>query len=343
MSLQKRLLILSGLIALIFAGGTLGFYFLGNLAGGRPGLLDSLYQTTITLTTLGSREMKPLTELWYGKVFVIVLLFAGMGVLFVFATSLTAFLVEGELRHIFWRRKMDKLLEKLENHIIVCGAGATGTFVIEELLGSGHEVVIVDAQQERIERILEAHADKRIPYVLGNAADDEVLERAGVVRARGIVVALPDERDNLFVTVTARQRNPRLRIITRSSDAQDEARLTRAGADVVINPSRIGGLRMASEMVRPQVVTFLDQMLRGQEQTLRIEELPLTAGCSMVGQALRDTNLRREAKLLVLAIRDASGQRTIYNPPPEQVLETGDTLIVLGPVDSVRRLRQKMR
>lgn len=335
MSLQKRLLILSGLIALIFAGGTAGFYSLGKLAGGQPDLLDSLYQTTITLTTLGSREMPPLTDLWYGKVFVIVLMFAGMGVLFVFATSLTAFLVEGELRHIFWRRKMDKLLESLQNHIIVCGAGATGVFIIEELLGSGHQVVIVDAQQDRLERILQAHAGKRIPYVVGNAADDAVLEQAGVDRARGVIAVLPDERDNLFVTVTARQRNSRLRIVTRAIDAQDEARLTRAGADVVINPSHIGGLRMASEMVRPQVVTFLDQMLRGKEQTLRIEELPLTDGCSMTGKALRDTNLRREADLLVLAIRDASGQRTIYNPPPEQVLQAGDTLIVLGPVDSV--------
>ena len=169
-----------------------------------------------------------------------------------------------------------------------------------------------------------------------------MLSDAGIERARGVVAVLPDERDNLFVTVTARQSNAEVKIVARATDVQAELRLKRAGADSVVSPARIGGMRMASEMVRPQVVGFLDHLLRGPEKSLRIEEIPLGASSHMVGKALRDTNLRKEADLLVLAIRDPSGEQYLYNPPPEQVLEEGSTLIVLGPVESVHNIRNRM-
>jgi len=342
MNLQRRLYYLSVLFVIVFATGIGGFYVLGRFAGAQPSLIDCAYQTVITLTTLGSREMLPLSDLWYGKAFIIILMFSGMGVLFVFATSLTAFLVEGEVRNIFRRKKMDKALLKLKDHFIVCGAGDTGGYVIEELLGSGHSLVIVDSSEDRIQHIVSQHPNHFIPFVVGPAADDEVLNDAGIDRARGVVAVLPDERDNLFVTVTARQTNPKVKIVARATDAQAEVRLKRAGADSVVSPARIGGMRLASEMVRPQVVGFLDQMLRGPEKPLRIEEIPLSSACSMVGKALRDTNLRKEADLLVLAIRDASGEHTLYNPPPDHVLKEGSTLIVLGPVESVHNIRNRM-
>ena len=342
MNLQRRVLLLSIAIVVVIAVGIIGFFVLGRAAGSEPSIIDCAYQTVITLSTVGSREIKPLTDLWYGKLFIVGLILSGMGVLFVFATSMTAFLVEGEIRHIFRRKKMDKVLHDLNNHIIVCGAGDTGGFVIEELLRSRHALVVVDADEERIERLREAHPDTFLPVVVGLAADDETLERAGIERARGVVIALPDERDNLFITVTARQTSPSVKIIARAADAQAELRLKRAGADAVVSPNRIGGMRMASEMVRPQVVTFLDHMLRGGDKPLRIEEIPLTASCSMVGKALRDTNLRQESDLLVLAIRDKSGQKFLYNPPPDEILEEGSTLIVLGPVDSVHDIRNRM-
>jgi voltage-gated potassium channel len=342
MNMQRKVFLLSIAIVVVIASGILGFYVLERVAGGSPSVIDCAYQTVITLSTIGSREMKPLTDLWYGKLFIIVLVLAGMGVLFVFATNVTAFLVEGEIRQIFRRKKMDKALQNLKNHIIVCGAGDTGGYVIEELLRSRHQLVIVDTDEERIQRICEGHPGESIPFVVGPAADDEILARAGIERARGVVIALPDERDNLFITVTARQSNPSVKIIARATDAQAELRLKRAGADAVVSPNRIGGMRMASEMVRPQVVTFLDKMLTGQEKPLRIEEIPLNASCSMVGKALRDTNLRQEKDLLVLAIRDKTGGKYLYNPPPDEILEEGSTLIVLGPVDSVHDIRSRM-
>jgi voltage-gated potassium channel len=337
MDLQRRLYVLTILILIIVGGGVIGFWTLGRLAGFEPSVLDCLYQTVITLSTVGNKTPE-VANTWYGELFIVVLVLSGMGVLLVFATTVTAFFVEGEMRQLYRRKKMDKILRDIENHIIVCGAGDTGGYVIDELISSHQPVVIVDASQERIDRLLAQHPKEHIPFVVGQAADDEVLTRAGLQRARGIVITLPDDRDALFVTVTAKQANPGLMVVARAADTADERRLRRAGADAVVSPSRIGGMRMASEIARPQVVGFLDNMLRGQDKTLRIEEIPLHDKCSMVGKALRDTNLRSQ-DLLVLAIRDHASDHYLYNPPPEQILEEGSTLIVLGPTDSVQQFR----
>ncbi len=339
--MHRRFYILSVLMAVVFAAGVTGFFVLGRLAGDNPTVMECAYQTVVNLTTLGSREMTALANTWYGELFVIVLMLTGMGTLVVFATSMTAFLVEGELRNIFRRKKMDKILRKLNDHYIVCGAGSTGAFVIEELLGSGHPVVVIDTEEERIQHICDAHPKIHIPYVVGPAANDEILAKANIGKARGVVIALPDDRDNLFITVTAKQKNPKIKVVARATDSEAEIRLSRVGADSVVSPSRIGGMRLASEMVRPQVVGFLDNMLRGQDKPLRIEDIPLSESCAMVGKALMDTNLRKE-ELLVLAIRDPSGEHYLYNPPPEHILEAGSTLIVLGPVESVLSVRKRM-
>ncbi len=339
--MNRRLKVLSLLFGVIFAAGIIGFYTLGRIAGMEPPVLECAYQTVITLATVGNKTPM-LADVWYGQIFIILLIMSGMGIILVFATTVTAFFVEGEMRNIYRRKKMDKALDKLENHIIVCGAGDTGGYIIEELIGSRHPFVIVDISEERIDRISEQHPKTFVPFVVGLAADDEVLNRAGIARASGIVVALPDERDNLFITVTARQTNPKVRIVVRATDAQAEQRLTRAGADAVVSPARIGGLRMASEIARPQVTSFLDNMLRSSDKPLRIEEIRLSTSCNMVGKALRDTNLRSEADLLVLVIRDPSGEHFLYNPPPEHVLEDSSTLIVLGPIESVHRIRNNL-
>ncbi|MBN2494060.1 MAG: potassium channel protein [Deltaproteobacteria bacterium] len=341
MNIQRRLAMLSILFGIVFAAGIAGFWILGRFAGMQPTVLECAYQTVITLATVGNKTPE-LANVWFGQIFIIGLIISGMGVLLVFVTTVTAFIVEGEMRSIYRRKKMDKALDKIRDHVIVCGAGDTGGYVIEELIGSQHPMVIVDSSEERIRRILDQHPKAFIPYVVGPAADDDVLNRAGLARAKGIVAALPDDRDNLFITVTARQTSPKARIVARAADAPAEQRLKRAGADAVVSPSRIGGMRMASEIARPQVVSFMDNMLRARDMALRIEELPMTASCSMVGKALRDTDLRSKADLLVLAIRDSSGEHFLYNPPPEHVLEEGSTLIVLGPVESVHRIRNNL-
>ncbi len=337
MDLHRRLYVLTVLILFVLGGGVVGFWILGRVEGHEPTILEALYQTVITLATVGNKTPY-LADVWYGQLFIIVLVLSGMGVLLVFATTVTAFFVEGEMRQLYRRKRMDKVLNYIQNHFVVCGAGDTGAHVLEELIASHQPVVIVDASEDRIQRLLEQHGTEKLPFVVGQAADDDVLSKAGLDRAKGIVIALPDDRDALFVTVTARQANPKIRIVARANDAADERRLRRAGADVVVSPPRIGGMRMASEVARPQVVSFLDNMLRGQEKTLRIEEIALEADSQMVGKALRDTNLRSQ-ELLVLAIRTQDGEHFLYNPPPEHILEQGTTLIVLGPTASVQKVR----
>lgn len=218
MLLRRGLIQLGLATAFVFLAGTFGFYALSRVAGGSPDLLECAYQTVITLATVGSREMHPLADVWYGKLFIISLVLTGMGVLLALATSVTAFLVEGEVLNLFRRRRMERILSKMHDHYIVCGAGATGGFIVDELLGSGHTVVLVDTGQEAIDRLMAAHSGARIAYVVGSATDDDTLEQAGLPRAAGIVVALPDERDDLFVTVTARQVNSTLKIVARASD-----------------------------------------------------------------------------------------------------------------------------
>ena len=342
MDLRRRLFVTSAAILVVFAGGVVGFYVLGRIAGGAPTVLECAYQTLIFLSTLGSREMQPLCSLWYGQLFVLVLVLVGMGVLALFVTNLTAFVVEGEAHNLFGRKKMEKLLAKLNQHYVVCGAGDTGHYVIEELLRTGHPLVVVDTEESHIQRILEGHPKAQLPYVVGRATDDQVLQKVGLERAKGIVVTLPDERDNLFITVTARQTNPKLRIVVRASEPQTEQRLRRAGADAVVSPNRIGGMRLASEMIRPQVVGFLDHMLKEHDKTHRIEEIVLSPSGPLSGKTLAQADLKKNSDLLVLAVRDPDSADYIYGPPPGHVLKANATLIVLGSADAVHSVRSRL-
>lgn len=342
MSLQRRLFFLSAAIGLLLSGGTVGFYFLGREAGGAPSLLDCLYQTLITIVTLGSREMQPLSSTWFGEAWIILLVLLGIGILGIFATTATAFLVEGEMHNVFRRRKMEKALDALSGHILVCGAGETGHEIVNELRVTGHHLALVDTNEEHIRRILEDDPARPFPYLVGAATDDHVLIKAGLLRARGLVVALPDDRDTLFVVVTARQLNPKLRIVARTAEFQVGERMKRAGADAVVSPARIGGTRIASEMIRPQVVGFLDAMIRSTDNPWRFEEIRVEPNGPLVGQTLREADILHKNDILVLAVREAGSERYRYNPPGDTRLQEGITLVVLAPTKSAKLIRESL-
>jgi voltage-gated potassium channel len=188
---------------------------------------------------------------------------------------------------------MRKVIARMKNHIIVCGTGATGATVVRELLATRYAFVAVDRDAERLQR-LEAEAGKGgFPQLVGDATDDDILIEAGVREASGLVAALPTDKDNLFVTVSARQLNPRIRVVSRAIEPGMDAKLKRAGASDVISPNAIGGMRMASVMIRPQVVEFLDKMLRDRDKNLRIEQVTVPDDSPLVGKALRDTSIRK--------------------------------------------------
>jgi voltage-gated potassium channel len=252
-----------------------------------------------------------------------------------FVTTAAAFLIEGELSGLTWRKRMDSRVKKLSGHYIVCGAGTTGIHCVRELAAIGAPFVVVDRSEE-VARALSTELG--CLAVVGDATHDEVLLEAGIERARGVISALTEDKDNLFVTVTARALNPTLRIVAKAIDVRADGKLRRAGADSVVSPNMIGGLRLVSEMVRPEVVTFLDVMLRDKDRTLRIEEVPIPPARGGAQRRISELDLGRH-KLLLLAVKEPSPElRLHYNPAPEHLLSGGETLIVLGEPERVREL-----
>jgi len=217
----------------------------------------------------------------------------------------------------------------------VCGVGRTGIHVVEELLAVGEHVVAIDQD----ERLLDELRQRDVLTVHGDATDDDVLARAGLMRAKGLVTALDDDKTNLFVVVTARQTNPRLRIVAKATSPAAAEKFKRAGADAVVTPNFIGGMRIASELLRPQVVRFLDEMLRDKDARLRIEEATVSERGSIAGQTLREANLRESAGVLVLAVRSEDGAVS-YVPPSELRVQAGQTLIAIGNPEQIATLRR---
>ena len=267
----------------------------------------------------------------------------GLGVALYCMSALTTYFIEGEFSKGRVRRKMSRMIENLRDHIIVCGAGTTGIHVVEELLTTGNAVVVIDLEAKQLERA-QALTPGLIPTLQGDATEDSVLERAGIRRARGLVAALTDDKANLFIVVSSRQLNPRLKIIAKGVDVKATEKLKHAGADSVVNPAYIGGVRMVSEMIRPQVVEFLDLMLRDKDKNLRIEEVMIPADSPFVGKPIFEAQIRKHTNLLVVAVREAAADartpgRFIYNPGPETAIAAGMALIVLGETESVHKLR----
>jgi len=340
MSDDLRTRLAAGFVALlaVICLGSFGYYLLGD---GRWDLPSCIYMTVITLTTVGFGEVLPgFDQVEHVRGFTVLLIVFGMGTFLYFASTLTAVIIEGDLRAAMRRTRMRKQIGKLEDHFIVCGLGSTGGHIVEELVATKRPVVGIDTNKERLEELYAAFDSKGFVYIVGDATDDRVLEEANVDRARGLVASMANDKDNLYVVVSARQTNPKARIVARGSDLHILEKLKKAGADTVVSPNYIGGLRMVSEMIRPQVVRFLDVMLRDKQAVMRIDEVPLAEGSSLHGKKLSEAALRSRARVTVLAVRDKEKQDYIYNPGGEFELRSGQTLVVLGANEDVEKLRR---
>ena len=329
MRLQKRLAQIGVLIAAIFTAGTTGFM----AVEGWP-FLDALYMTTITLSTVGFQEVHPLST--GGRLLAMALILGGTGSLLYALSVVTAFIVEGELRGLLGKRRMEKALERLHGHVIVCGAGETGKHVVEELQKTQTPCVVIEqnlAQLKHLERLAPT------PVIEGDATDGVVLSRARIDIARGLITTLPSDKDNLFVILTARELNPTLRIVSRVIEDDSHAKLRKAGADAVVSSNQIGGLRLASELIRPHVVSFLDTMLRDPHRVLRIEEAEVMQGSPVVGKTLDELDLVSRVGLVVMAKRRGAKGEFVYNPKASTPLDAGDFLIVCGEPAQLETLR----
>lgn len=330
-----RIISAAGVLGIVLLVGATAYYAVGD---GRWSWYDCFYMTIITLSTVGFAEtLEGMNELPEARGVTIALIVLGSGTLLYFISSMTALIVEGDLQGILRRRSMQRAIGSLKDHIIVCGIGTTGRHIATELQAVGIPFVVIDRNRERLEE-LEEEFEERLLYVLGDATDDHSLELAGVESARGVISALNDDKANLFVTITARALNPTARIVAKSIEPSTEAKLRRAGADAVVAPNYIGGVRLFSEMVSPKTVAFLDRIVRfGDGISVGIEALDVPSGSALVGKRLSETNLR-EAGALVVAVHRVDDEY-IYNPGGEYELAAGDSLLVLAESHDVKKLR----
>ncbi len=301
----------------------------GYLTIGWPehGLLDAVYMTIITLTTVGYGEIIDLSDKPGGRVFTVLLLVSGVGSFLNFVSALTAFWVDGQANHLLWRRRMDQKLGRLSGHIVVCGVGNTGMWVCRELLDTKRPFAVIEADVARA-HALKAELGQEVPTVVGDATDDGVLREAGVGRASSVVCCVSNDKDNLIVALSARIISTDVRIICRCIDESMAQKILRAGADQVVSPNRIGGLRMVSEAVRPGAVDYLDRMLRDRDAGMRVESAVIEAGSVLAGANV--AGLRGHGTgLQLLALRRAD-ERWEDNPPDDAVLHVGDQLVYTG-------------
>ncbi|MDP3279076.1 MAG: potassium channel protein [Deltaproteobacteria bacterium] len=325
------------LASVVCAGGVA----LWLLSGRRWTLSESIFFAIISATTVGYGEIDHIGEVPGARIVTALVILGGLIVVAYFQSSLTAFLFEGVLGHRFRTRRMKQRISALSDHIVVAGAGSTGRHVIAELIATNTPFVLVERSEQSIADLLESLNQREILHVLGDATHDAVLLAAGVSRARGIVAALTEDRDNLYVTLSARDLNAKARIVTKVIEAEAEHKMLRAGANSTVSPNRIGGMRMASEMLRPTAVRFLDRMLQAKGGVLRVEEVAVPADSWFVGKALKDLPIRAHANALVVAIQD--GDEFDYNPIPTTVLAAGNALVVIADVANIERLRTLAR
>jgi voltage-gated potassium channel len=327
------------LFGVMILGGVYFVGMVGYMLFGPDGttVIDALYMTTITLTTVGFGEVVPVMGNPGAQIFTIVLIIGGVGTLMYMLTTATAFVVEGELAQMLGRRRMDKQLAKMDDHYIVCGGGETAVHVIAELVSTGRGVVFIETDRGRVEKVTR---DYPVPYVVGDATTDNALKSAGIERAVGIIFALPEDRDNILGVITARSLNPKIKICTKGVDVNITDKMIKAGADSVVSPSHIGAMRLVSQMVRPETVAFLDGMLRMKGKAIRLEEVVLGPQSTLIGETVTSSNIHQKTGFLVVGIREAGTRKYIPNPPQDRPFKDGDVLIVMGEANRLDDLRK---
>ncbi len=314
-------------ILFVIVFGTLGYILVEGW-----NLFDSFYMTIITLTTVGYEEVHRLSPA--GRMFSIVLMLFGVGTMFYMFGVGAKILLEGELREILGRKKLTKKIENLKNHYIICGYGRMGNIICKEMFESNAPFVIVEKSAEVV-----ASMDPGILSMQGDATRDSVLQQAGIDRARGLISVLSSDADNLYVVLSARGLNPKLRIVARASEEGAEKKLLRAGSDSVVSPYFIGGLRIAHTLLKPAVVDFIEFATRSGNLELQMEEIKVSESSHIVNRSLDECGIRKNLGVIIVAIKRESGEME-FNPTSANLIKQGDTLVAMGENRQLKSLEE---
>jgi voltage-gated potassium channel len=324
--LKRRFLYIGLAITAALAAGTIGF----TVIEGYPPF-DAFYMTLITITTVGYREIHELHRA--GRIFNSALIVFGVSTIFFAIGAMTQTIIELEFSEFFGRRRIKRMIDKLDKHYIVCGFGRVGRSAAAELERAGVPLAVVDRNPEKVERALGAG----IAAVRGDSTRDETLVEVGIARAKGLVAALATDADNLFLILSAKAMNPGLKVAARVGEEEAEEKLRRAGADTVFSPYASAGQQLALSLLRPHVVQFLDAATKSISLDLGLQQVRVAEGGEFAGKSLKQIQVRRDLGVIVLAIRKASGEM-LFNPAAEAVLEGGDFLVVMGKHENLHKL-----
>ncbi len=312
-------------LILAFVGGAVGYHFF------YPDTAWSklFFMTAITLSTVGYGDILNVEQNTGATIFTIILMLVGLSIVLYSVSAITATFIEGNLGKLFKLRALYRRIAKMNQHYIVCGLGQTGFHVITELINTNQEFVVIEQDPEVIQHYNETHP--KILIIEGDATSEEILHKANIENAKGLIATLPHDKDNLFLVITARMMNRKLKIAAKAIQLTMVNKLRRTGANHVVSPNFIGGMRMASEILRPKVVSFLDKMLRGKDTSIRVGEVSVQPDSKLVGKTLEDIHTLEKYGVNIIALNHAhDGDTFIYNPPLDTRLQVGDTLIFIG-------------
>ena len=318
------------LLTLIFITGTLGFHLIEGW-----GFLDSLFMTLITITTIGYREIYPLSD--GGKLFDIMLIFLGVGTAAYGFATVAQFIIEGEIQRVLGRRRLDKKITRMDQHYIICGNGRIGSLICQELHTSNKSFVVIDKDPAIIAEL----ESRNIPHITGDATNEEILIKAGISKAKGLIATASSDVTNVYISLIAREMNPGIFILARAETEDSVKNLERAGANKVISPYLIGGRHMANIILKPTVVDFVE-LATGDTSLdfyIQMEGFLIRKGSSLVGKALKHSSIRKDAGLIVVAIKDQLG-KMIFNPPADFILDENIVLVCIGGPDALKSMKK---
>ncbi|MCG6893201.1 MAG: potassium channel protein [Desulfobacteraceae bacterium] len=326
MEYLRQTVIFAALSIVLMMVGSFGYMIIEGW-----GFMDSLYMTIITLATVGYGEVNPVG--FHGRIFTIILILLGVGFFLYVAGNVIQFLVEGRIRLVLGRRKLDTQINRLRGHYIICGYGRIGRVLARFLIARYIDVVVIERNQNRVPRLDEDD----ILYIIGDAKDEAVLEKAGIQRAKGIITSVATDADNVFLVIIAKQLNPDLFIVARAEQNSVKKTLLAAGADKVISPYDLGARRMAHAILRPTVIQFLEMAFADDSIDIQIEEIRIKPDSKMAGLTMKDSGIRQKYDLMIMVIRKPDGSM-VFNPKADTVMEAGDVMVVVGSAKSIQRL-----